>query len=51
VRNRRRGELNITDATAERLVGMSAATIDRRLAPDRTALQIKGRSHTKPGRC
>ena len=28
---------------------MSAATIDRRLAPDRQALQLKGRSHTKPG--
>ena len=46
---RRHGELVITEATAERLVSMSAATIDRRLAPDRTALQLKGISHTKPG--
>jgi len=28
---------------------MSAATIDRRLAPDRAKLQVRGRSHTKPG--
>ena len=28
---------------------MSAATIDRRLAPDRKKLQIRGRSGTKPG--
>ena len=29
--------------------GMSAATIDRRLAPERSKHQLKGRSHTKPG--
>jgi hypothetical protein len=28
---------------------MSPATIDRRLAADRRALQLKGRAHTKPG--
>ena len=28
---------------------MSAATIDRRLAPERKKHQLKGRSHTKPG--
>ena len=28
---------------------MSAATIDRRLAPDRAKLTIRGRSGTKPG--
>ncbi len=29
--------------------GTSAATIDRRLAPERKKLELKGRSHTKPG--
>jgi hypothetical protein len=43
------GELDIDDATALLLVGMSAATIDRRLAPERTKLVLRGRSHTKPG--
>ncbi|RYF59830.1 MAG: transposase [Comamonadaceae bacterium] len=43
------GELDIDDATALLLVGMSAATIDRRLAPERTKLVLWGRSHTKPG--
>ena len=28
---------------------MSAATIDRRLAPARAAMTLRGRSHTKPG--
>ena len=46
---RRFGELDITDTLAAALVAMSAATIDRRLAPDRAKLQIRGRSHTKPG--
>jgi hypothetical protein len=46
----RHGELDISDDTAALLAGMSAATIDRRLAPDRRALQLrKGRSLTKPG--
>lgn len=46
----RHGELDISEDTAALLVGMSAATIDRRLAPDRQALQLKkGRSLTKPG--
>ena len=43
------GELNIDDETAAALCRMSAATIDRRLAPDRAKLQIRSRSHTKPG--
>ncbi len=30
-------------------MGMSAATIDRRLAPERSRLVARGRSHTKPG--
>ncbi len=48
---RRHGELNISDQTAGSLLAMSAATIDRRLAPDRAALQFSGKgiSHTKPG--
>jgi hypothetical protein len=43
------GELDIDDATAALLVAMSAATIDRRLAPERKNHELKGRSHTKPG--
>ncbi len=46
---RRFGELAIDDDTAALLAGMSAATIDRRLAPERRKHQLKGRSHTKPG--
>ncbi|WP_449561213.1 integrase catalytic domain-containing protein, partial [Mycolicibacterium mageritense] len=46
---RRCGELVIDDATAGMLVGMSAATIDRRLAAERKKHQLKGRSGTKPG--
>lgn len=43
------GELPISDTTRYQLVRMSAATIDRRLAPDRARWQPKGRSLTKPG--
>ena len=43
------GELRIPDETATAVCAMSAATIDRRLAPDRAKLQVRGRSHTKPG--
>jgi Integrase core domain len=46
---RRFSELDIDDDTAALLAGMSAATIDRRLAPERRKHQLKGRSHTKPG--
>ncbi|HEX7322586.1 MAG TPA: DDE-type integrase/transposase/recombinase [Mycobacterium sp.] len=46
---RRFGELDIDDDTAALLAGMSAATIDRRLAPERRSHQLKGRSRTKPG--
>lgn len=42
-------ELIISDETAVLLVSMSAATIDRRLAPQRRKLQLRGRSGTKPG--
>jgi transposase InsO family protein len=48
-RLRRFGELTVSDATAGLLVAMSAATIDRRLAPARAAMMVRGRSHTKPG--
>jgi len=48
-RLRRFGELVIDDDTAALLVAMSAATIDRRLAPERKKHQLKGRSRTKPG--
>jgi hypothetical protein len=43
------GELLIDEATAALLVSMSAATIDRRLAPERRTQQLKGRAATKPG--
>lgn len=46
---RAHGELDIDDARAARLVGMSAATIDRRLAPAKAGLISRGHSHTKPG--
>ena len=46
---RRDGELDLTDAEAALLVRMSAATIDRRLAPERARMMLRGRSHTKPG--
>lgn len=43
------GELDITDEQAAQLTRMSAATIDRRLAPGRAKMALRGRSHTKPG--
>src|SRR4051794_7163345 len=46
---RRHGELDLDDVTAALLVGMSAATIDRKLAPARAKMLPRGRSHTKPG--
>jgi hypothetical protein len=46
---RREGELDLTDDEAALLVGMSAATIDRRLAGERARMLPRGRSHTKPG--
>lgn len=42
-------ELMIDEDTAELLVSMSAATIDRRLAGERARLQLRGRVGTKPG--
>src|SRR5246127_1843529 len=43
------GELAIDQDTAELLVSMSAATIDRRLADERRKHQLRGRCTTKPG--
>jgi hypothetical protein len=43
------GELSISDEIRYQLVRMSAATIDRRLAPDRARWQPHGRVRTKPG--
>jgi hypothetical protein len=43
------GELVIDEGTAELLVSMSAATIDRRLAGERAKRALKGRRATKPG--
>jgi transposase InsO family protein len=45
------GHLTISDDVAAAVTAMSAATIDRRLAPARAQLQVpgKGRSWTRPG--
>ena len=43
------GELVIDEVTAALLVSMSAATVDRRLAPERAKYQLRGRVGTKPG--
>ena len=48
-RLRRFEELDISDDTQAALLAMSPATMDRRLAPDRAKMQLRGRSHTKPG--
>lgn len=42
-------ELSIDAETAQLLVSMSAATIDRRLAPERAKTRPRGRIGTKPG--
>ena len=46
---RRHGELDLDDDGAVLLAGMSAATIDRKLAGARAKMLPRGRSHTKPG--
>jgi hypothetical protein len=46
---RRDGELDLSDAEAELLCQMSAATIDRRLRGAKVLAELRGRSHTKPG--
>ena len=42
-------ELDIDDATAAKLLKIAPATIDRRLKAERSKLDPRGRSHTKPG--
>jgi len=42
-------KLIIDDTTATLLIGMSPATIDRRLVAAKSKLLPRGRSHTKPG--
>jgi hypothetical protein len=46
---RRDGEIVLSDDEAALLISMSAASIDRHLAPERAKLASRGRSHTKPG--
>jgi len=43
------GELVLDEETRHKLVGISAATIDRMLAPARKGCQLRARSQTKPG--
>ena len=43
------GEIPLSDEVRAKLLSISAATIDRLLQPERARLQIKGRTHTKPG--
>ena len=45
----RYGELYVTPSEQSLLASISAATIDRMLAPDRAAMTVKGRTTTKPG--
>src|SRR5665647_2366153 len=45
---RRLGEIDVSDELADALTAMSPATMDRRQAPDRAAMTLRGRSHTKP---
>jgi hypothetical protein len=45
----RHGELEVAPQVREKLLRISAATIDRALEPDRAKLRMKGRSGTKPG--
>jgi len=43
------GEIELDALTREKLLGMSAATADRLLAPERKKYELRGRSGTKPG--
>lgn len=45
----RHGELMLDPATRQKLQAISAASIDRLLAPERRRLNVRGRSGTKPG--
>ena len=43
------GELRLSASTKEKLLHISAASIDRLLQPERRKQQLRQRSHTKPG--
>ena len=43
------GEIPLSAEVRAKLLSISAATIDRLLRPERARVQIKGRTHTKPG--
>jgi hypothetical protein len=43
------GEIRLDPQVRDKLLRVSAATIDRLLAPERHRLQVRGRSGTKPG--
>jgi hypothetical protein len=43
------GELRLAKSTKEKLLRISAASIDRLLRPERRKHQLRPRSHTKPG--
>ena len=43
------GELRLAPITKEKLLRISAATVDRLLQPERRKQQLRRRSHTKPG--
>jgi hypothetical protein len=45
----RHGELALEPDVREKLLRISAAAIDRALAPERSRLRVRGRSGTKPG--
>jgi hypothetical protein len=45
----RAGELTLEAGVRAKLLAMSAATIDRVLAPERRRLRVRGRTGTKPG--
>ena len=45
----RHRELDVSPEVRAKLLQISAATIDRALAPERARLKVKGRSGTKPG--
>jgi Integrase core domain len=43
------GELRLAATTKEKLLHISAATVDRLLKPERRKHELRSRSHTKPG--
>jgi hypothetical protein len=43
------GELRLSPSTKEKLLRISAATVDRLLQPERRKQQLRRRSHTRPG--